>query len=74
MESTEEYLSINEFAKKLRVHPNTIRKQLKKGKIQSLKIGGTYRIPASEINRIAVFDMEQMIEKIIDKRKEEGRI
>lgn len=69
----EEYLSIIEFSKKLHVHPNTIRRLIKKGRIQALKLCSgkkcTYRIAESEVGRIAMFDLEDMIEKIIENRE-----
>jgi len=64
------YYTIKEFSKKLRVHENTIRNAIKKGRLNAFRIGGgpksSYRIPASEINRIALFDMKDFIEKIIE--------
>lgn len=65
------YLSIKEFAQKLGVHTNTVRRAIKSGRLQGFKVGAgksVYRIPSSEINRIALFDMEDMVEKIIEKR------
>lgn len=68
-----EYISIKEFAAILKVHPNTIRRSILKGRICAFRVGSgkksIYRISKSEINRIALFDMEEMIEKIIEKRK-----
>ncbi len=66
------FYSIKEFAQKLGVHPNTIRRSIKNGRINAFKIGAgkksIYRISHSEINRVALFDLEEMIEKIIEKR------
>lgn len=73
--STEEkhFLSIKEFASKLEVHPNTIRRAIKSGRLNGFKVGGgkrsIFRIPSTEINRIALIDLEDIIEKIIEKRK-----
>ena len=68
-----DFYSIKEFAFLLRIHPNTVRRGIKSGRIGAFKVGAgkksTYRIPKAEINRIALFDLEDMIEKIIDKRK-----
>lgn len=68
-----DFLSVKEFAAKVGVHPNTIRRSIKCGRISAFKIGSgkksIYRIAKTEVNRIALFDMEQMIEKIIEKRK-----
>ncbi len=70
-----EFLSIKEFAILLKVHPNTIRRAVKSGRINAFKIGygrkSIYRICRTEINRIAIFDLEEMIERIIEKRQRE---
>lgn len=73
MDRTEsDFLSIKEFAGKVGVHPNTIRRAVKSGRIGAFKVGAgkrsSYRIAKSEVNRMALFDMEQMIERIIEKR------
>lgn len=69
----EEYLTIKEFAGLLRVHPNTVRLSLKKGKLQSVRIGegkkAGYRIPKSEISRIALFDLKHMVKQILEGEK-----
>lgn len=69
----EEYLTIKEFAGKLRVHPNTVRLSIKKGKLQCVRIGigkrAGYRIPASEISRIALFDLKHLVKKILEEEK-----
>ena len=70
-----EYFSITEFAKKLKVHPNTIRRAIKNNRIQALRIGkkknSSYRIPESEIIRMANVDLEESIEKEVEKRIKE---
>ncbi len=57
----EHYFSIKEFAKKLSLHPNTIRKAIKSGRIQAFRLSqgktSSYRIPGSEINRITTMDL-----------------
>jgi excisionase family DNA binding protein len=67
------YFSIKEFASRLGVHPNTIRRAIKSGRITAFRVGagskGIYRIAKTEIDRIALFDMEEMIERIIEKRR-----
>ena len=66
------YYTIKEFAQRLRVHENTIRNSIKKGRINAFRIGGgpksSYRIPSSEIHRIALFDMKDFIEKLIEEK------
>lgn len=68
-----DFFTIKEFACKIGVHPNTVRRGIKSGRICAFKVGsgkrGAFRIAKTEINRIALFDMEEMIEKIIEKRK-----
>lgn len=69
----EEYLTIKEFAGILSVHPNTVRRSIKHGKLQCVRIGigkkAGYRIPKSEISRVALFDLKDMIKKILDGEK-----
>lgn len=66
MEDVKEFYTINEFAKKLRVCPNTIRKGIKRGRIQYTRTSdgprAAYRIPAIELHRICEKDMMRMIE------------
>lgn len=52
-----EFYTIKEFAKLLQVHPETIRKAVRNGKIIALKPGGgrtsSLRIPRLELDRMA---------------------
>lgn len=52
------FLTIQEFAKRLRVHPNTVRNAIKEGRINALKLSegkrSAYRIPVSEMERLCV--------------------
>lgn len=65
-----EFCSIKEFASLLKVHENTIRRAIKSGRIGGFKVGmgkcSVYRIPRSEINRIALFNLVHMIGKTLD--------
>lgn len=73
-QNEEAFYTIYEFADKLKVHHNTIRRAIKSGRISAFRVGlgkkTSYRIAHSEINRIALFDLEEMIEKIIKERME----
>lgn len=72
----EDFLSINDFAKILKIHPNTVRRQIKKGKINIIKFGSEkkplYRIPKSEIERLAFFTMKDVVKKIMEEEKNNG--
>lgn len=64
MTEEKSFYSIPEFAKKLGVHAQTVRKAVKNGRIQGFRVGdgqSRFRIPASEIQRLAMFDLKKMI-------------
>lgn len=71
-DNLQDFFSIKEFAGLLKVHPNTIRRAIKSGRIGAFKVGygkkATYRIARTEVNRVALFDLEEIIEKMIEKR------
>lgn len=71
------YFSIIDFAALLKLHPNTIRRAIKDNRISALRIGkgekACYRIPESEIHRIAQLDLDKVIEKEVNKRISEGK-
>jgi excisionase family DNA binding protein len=70
-----EFFSILEFAQLIKVHPNTIRNMIKNGRLCAFRVGGgrtsSYRISKSEIHRISVLDLENIIQDIVDKRMKE---
>ncbi|MFN4336611.1 MAG: IS607 family transposase [Candidatus Nitrosocaldus sp.] len=50
---TEKLLTLNEACKRLSIHPNTLRKWDKQGKIRVVRtVGGRRRIPESEVERL----------------------
>lgn len=67
-----DFVSIKEFAAILGVHPDTIRRSIRRGRINAIRIGGgkrtVFRIPKSETNRMAVCDLEKIIEAMVEKR------
>ena len=60
----DEFLTIQEFAKKMKVHPDTIRKSIMCGYINAFRAGSgkraPWRIPATEIERLQVMRLERM--------------
>lgn len=71
-----DFLSIKEFAAILGVHPDTIRRSIRRGRISALRVGGgkrsVFRIPKSETNRMAVCDLEVLISKEVEKRLQQS--
>ena len=68
----EEFLSVKEFAAKLHLHYNTVLRAIKSGKLSAVRIGSgkkcVYRISIYEINRIALYDLEHLVSKIIEEK------
>lgn len=60
-----EFLTVEEFANKVKMCPHTIRRAIKKGKINAFRPGigikGPYRIPESEIDRILVMSATERV-------------
>ena len=72
------FYSIKEFAIVLAVHPNTIRKAIKNGRIFGFRVDSgskaSYRIPHTEINRLATKEYHDILYKIsLEKVKNEPK-
>lgn len=71
------FYTVYEFADKIRVHPNTIRRAIQKGRIQAFRTGSgiksSYRIPQTEAERLCELDMSKLIEHIVDRKLEEQK-
>ena len=50
-ELTEKFYSVKEAANLLKVHYQTVRNWIVSGKLRAVKVGLSYRIPKSEIER-----------------------
>ena len=59
-----DFYKVQEFADLLRVHRNTILKSIKEAHILAFRVGNgkksSFRIPHSEIERMALFDLTQI--------------
>lgn len=64
------FYTVTEVAAFMRVSTKTILRAIKKGKITAFSIGTRtkklYRIPASEINRVALFDLQEVVNKMVE--------
>lgn len=45
-----EYLTVNQVADMLNLHPQTVREKIKDGQIKSFKPGKSHRIPAEAVH------------------------
>ena len=71
----DQYLTVKEFAAKLKLHYNTVLRAIKNKRINTIRIGygskAAYRIPISELERISLFDLESLVERMVDERLKE---
>ncbi len=72
-----DFYSVKEFAKVLGVHYNTIRRMIIAKRIDAVLLNPgqrkTYRIPASEITRMAKMDLSEYIEMEVQRRLKERK-
>ena len=70
-----EFLSVNEFAKKLSKHQNSIRRAIKSNVIIAIRIGkgsrASFRIHISEINRVGMVNLENIVNKLVEEKLKE---
>ena len=71
--SQKDFLSVKEFALYIGVHYNTVMRSIKKGRLNAFRLGdgkrACYRIPKTEIDRIAFCDLDERIMQIIERKK-----
>jgi excisionase family DNA binding protein len=64
------FYTVVEFAAFLRMSTKTILRAINKGKINAVNMGTKtkkwYRIPASELNRMAVCDFQEVVNKMVE--------
>lgn len=67
-----EFLSINEFAELIGVHPNTVRNMIKRGYLNAFRTGSgdkaSYRIARSETQRLAIVSLDKVVNNLIEER------
>lgn len=63
-----DFYSVKEFAEKMGVCTRTIRRAIENGRIIAIRIGPSegspYRIPHTEIERMAIVDIKEVLKKI----------
>jgi len=68
-----DFYSIKEFAAKLYVSEATIRRAITKSRINAFRVGysdkSSYRIPHSEISRMAIIDLQKLVKKLVQEEK-----
>jgi excisionase family DNA binding protein len=69
------FYTVQEFADYIGVHYNTIYNGIRKGHIEAFKVGrgknAIYRIAHSEINRLGIFHLDVIIDKIVEQKLRE---
>lgn len=74
-EEKPDFLTIKEFALMIRVHPNTVRRSISKGRISAFRIGegdrSGFRIARSEANRLSVVDLEKIVRRLVEEKVKE---
>jgi len=76
MDPHKDFYSVGEFAKLIGKHPNTIRRAIKSNRISAIRIGdgkrASFRISITEINRVAMVDLEVYINKVIEEKNNQS--
>lgn len=77
MSISSNYYTVKEMANILGVHPTTIIRSIKYGRIAAFRVGSgkkaSYRILKVEIKRMAEFDLETVIKAEVEKRLKERK-
>ena len=75
VQKKKEYYSVQEFADFVGVHYNTIYKSIRKGHLEAIRMGSgknaSYRISHSEIQRLGLFNLEEIIDNLVEKKLKE---
>lgn len=72
-----DFLTIHEFAEIISVHYNTVYNMIKKGRISAFRLskgkGSSYRIARSEIQRMAILDLEDLVDDMVENKIKERK-
>lgn len=72
-----DFLTIHEFAEVISVHYNTVYNMIKKGRISAFRLskgkGSSYRIARSEIQRMAILDLENLVDDMVENKIKERK-
>jgi len=71
--NNKDFLTLHEFCERLGIHYNTARKMIISGRLSAFKLGvggktSDYRIPASEVHRLAEVSLGEIVDKIVEKK------
>lgn len=53
IEHSDRLLTVDEVAERLRVHPITVRRHIKAGRLRAVRIGRTVRVPEAELRKLS---------------------
>jgi|GEM_PF-1476280 len=67
------YYTMREFCDETGIHYNTAWRMIKSGRLSAFKIGvsgktSDYRIPASELNRLAEVHLGEIVDELVEKK------
>jgi excisionase family DNA binding protein len=72
-----DFLSINEFAKLISVHPQSVRTMIRKGRLSAFQVGGgltsSYRIARTEVERLGLIDLQKIVNKMVEEKLKERK-
>lgn len=69
------YYTMKEFCEKMGIHYNTARNMIISGRLSAFKMGvagktSNYRIPASEVQRLAIVSLGEIVDKLVEEKME----
>jgi len=72
-----DFLTVEEFSQVIGAHPHSIRNMIKKGRLSAFRMGGgersSYRIPRSEIERLSMVNLDQVIDGLVEQRMKQAK-